>query len=64
MKEADHKYKIQLCQEVLSVLDVVEPGLRLGRGNTIRYGEFLASMSSSCSFVTSSRPRCSSRSVW
>ena len=39
MKEADHKYKIQLCQEVLSVLDVVEPGLRLGRGDTIRNGE-------------------------
>ena len=42
MKEADHKYKIQLCQEVLSVLDVVEPGLRLGRGNTISYGVVLS----------------------
>ncbi len=33
MAESDHKYKIQLCQEVLSVLQTLEPGLSLGRGD-------------------------------
>ena len=32
LKESDHKQKIILCQEVLEVLDIVEPGLTLGRG--------------------------------
>eukprot|EP00092_Neocalanus_flemingeri_P021681 GFUD01023519.1.p1 GENE.GFUD01023519.1~~GFUD01023519.1.p1 ORF type:complete len:518 (-),score=116.80 GFUD01023519.1:53-1606(-) len=32
LKESDHKQKILLCQEVLEVLDKVEPGLSLGRG--------------------------------
>jgi len=32
LKESDHKQKILLCQEVLEVLDIVEPGLTLGRG--------------------------------
>jgi len=32
MTESDHKQKILLCQDVLSVLQVVEPGLSLGRG--------------------------------
>jgi len=32
LKESDHKQKILLCQEVLEVLDIVDPGLTLGRG--------------------------------
>ena len=32
MKEADHMIKIQLAQEILAVLDIVEPGLNLPRG--------------------------------
>jgi len=32
LKESDHKQKIILCQEVLDVLEIVEPGLTLGRG--------------------------------
>ena len=32
MSEKDHKLKIRLCQEVLAVLSLVEPGLMLGRG--------------------------------
>ena len=32
LKESDHKYKLELCSDVLSVLNIVEPGLNLGRG--------------------------------
>eukprot|EP00091_Calanus_sinicus_P025564 TRINITY_DN9801_c0_g1_i1.p1 TRINITY_DN9801_c0_g1~~TRINITY_DN9801_c0_g1_i1.p1 ORF type:complete len:119 (+),score=34.71 TRINITY_DN9801_c0_g1_i1:100-456(+) len=32
LKESDHKQKVLLCQEVLDVLDIVEPGITLGRG--------------------------------
>lgn len=32
LREADHKEKIVLCDEVLTVLNKVEPGLSLGRG--------------------------------
>ena len=32
LKESDHKQKIILCQEVLDVLDIVEPCVNLGRG--------------------------------
>jgi len=32
MREADHQYKILLCQEILAVQDIVEPGLTIGRG--------------------------------
>jgi len=32
LKESDHLQKINLCKQVLEVLDVVDPGLSLGRG--------------------------------
>ena len=32
MKESDHLQKISLCRQVLEVLDIVDPGLSLGRG--------------------------------
>jgi hypothetical protein len=32
MKEAQHKEKIVLCHDVLSVLNKIEPGMTLGRG--------------------------------
>ena len=32
LKESDHKEKIVLCHDVLTVLNKVEPGLALGRG--------------------------------
>ena len=32
LKESDHKYKLELCSDVLAVLNIVEPGLNLGRG--------------------------------
>ena len=32
MNEADHKLKLRLVHEVLGALDIVDPGLSLGRG--------------------------------
>eukprot|EP00090_Calanus_glacialis_P007363 TRINITY_DN15811_c0_g1_i1.p1 TRINITY_DN15811_c0_g1~~TRINITY_DN15811_c0_g1_i1.p1 ORF type:complete len:518 (+),score=133.58 TRINITY_DN15811_c0_g1_i1:73-1626(+) len=32
LKESDHRQKVLLCQEALDVLDIVEPGMSLGRG--------------------------------
>ena len=32
MKESEHRQKIKLCQQVLEVLDIVDPGLSMGRG--------------------------------
>ena len=32
MADSDHKLKLKLVQEVLSALDIVDPGLSLGRG--------------------------------
>ena len=32
LKEWDHRQKVLLCQEALDVLDIVEPGMTIGRG--------------------------------
>ena len=44
MKEADHMIKIQLAQEILAVLDIVEPGLNLPRGFIIQNSKLLRSL--------------------
>ena len=40
MNEADHKLKLRLVHEVLGALDIVDPGLSLGRGIFCKFTVF------------------------